>query len=166
MLPGMEMEKLLRNFEHHLRETLGITVAPEKWENAGKLPFFLRDLYDFFQVSVLDTSCLLMIVRNEEEQTPANIRKQMLQVREKWDGEVIYLRSSISAYNRKRLIEQKVPFVVPGNQMYLPMLGIDLREHFRQIRTGVPIKFSPSTQALVLHVLLHGAGSDDADAGL
>jgi len=57
------------------------------------------------------------------------------------------------------LIEQKVPFVVPGNQMYLPMLGIDLREHFRQIRSDAPSKLSPSTQAVVLHALLHGAGN-------
>ena len=151
------MDNLIRDFERHLRETLDITVSPKKWKDADRLPFFLRDLYVFFQLSLLGTPCLLMVVRDNEEQTPATIRKQLLQVREKWDGEVIYLRSSVSAYNRKRLIEQKVPFVVPGNQMYLPMLGIDLREHFRQIRAVTPNKFSPSTQAVVLHALLHGA---------
>jgi hypothetical protein len=155
----MEMDELLRDFERHLRETLSITVVPKKWEDAGKLPLFLRDLYVFFQVSLLDTPYLLMVVRDKEAQTPANIRKQILQVQEKWNGEVIYLRSSVSAYNRKRLIEQKVPSVVPGNQMYLPMLGIDLREHFRQIRSSVPAKLSPSTQAVVLYELLRGAGS-------
>jgi hypothetical protein len=152
------MDKLLRDFERHLKETLNITVDPKKWEDDDKLPFFLRDLYTFYQVSLLDIPCLLMVARNEEEQTPATIRKQMLQVQAKWDGDVIYLRSSVSAYNRKRLIEQKVSFVVPGNQMYLPTLGIDLREHFKQIRTVAPGKFSPATQAVVLHVLLHGPG--------
>jgi hypothetical protein len=39
--------------------------------------------------------------------------------------------------------------------MYLPMLGIDLREHFKKLRTETH-KFSPSTQALVIYVLLHG----------
>lgn len=152
------MDELLQNFKRHLRETLGITVDPKKWEDAGRLPFFLRDLYVFYQVSVMDTPYLLMVARNGEEQTPANIRKQMLQVREKWDGEVIYLCPAVSAYNRKRLIEQRVPFVIPGNQMYLPMLGIDLREHFRQIRAVAPSKFSPSTQAVVLYALINGPG--------
>ncbi|MBT0664907.1 hypothetical protein KI809_11405 [Geobacter pelophilus] len=152
------MDNLLREFERHLKETLNITVEPKKWEDDKTLPFFLRDLYAFYQVFLLDTTCLLMAARDEVEQTPATIRKQMLQVQAKWDGEVIYLRSSVSAYNRKRLIEQKVPFVVPGNQMYLPTLGIDLREHFKQIRTVAPGKFSPATQAVVLHVLLHGPG--------
>jgi len=37
--------------------------------------------------------------------------------------------------------------------MYLPMLGIDLREHFRK-RRQTPLALTPATQALVLHLLL------------
>jgi DNA-binding MarR family transcriptional regulator len=150
------MKSLLRDFERHLKENLDITATTKKWEGVDSLPFFLRDSYIFYEVSLLNTPCLLMVARDNNEQTPAIIRKQMLQVQAKWGGELIYLCSSVSAYNRKRLIEQKVPFVVPGNQMYLPMLGIDLREHFRQIRSVAPGKLSPSTQAVVLHALLHG----------
>lgn len=154
------MKNLLRDFERHLKENLDITATTKKWDGVDNLPFFLRDSYTFYAVSLLNTPCLLMVARDNNEQTPATIRKQMLQVQAKWDGEVIYLCSSVSAYNRKRLIEQKVPFVVPGNQMYLPMLGIDLREHFRQIRTAAPGKLSPSTQTVILHALLHGPGKD------
>lgn len=152
------MDELLQNFERHIRETLSISVTPKKWADADKLPFFLKDLYSFFLVSLLDTPCLLMLARNQEEQAPATIRKQMLQVQEKWLGDVVYVSPSVAAYNRKRLIEQKVAFVVPGNQMYLPLLGIDLREHFKQIRAVAPGKFSPSTQAVVLYHLLRGTG--------
>lgn len=152
------MDELLQNFERHLRETLSLSVTPKKWAEANNLPFFLKDQYAFFQVSLLDTPCLLMVTRDKEEQPPATIRKQMLQVRGKWSGEVVYVCPSATAYNRKRLIEQKVSFVVPGNQMYLPLLGIDLREHFKQIRAGAPGKFSPSTQAVVMYHLLNGTG--------
>jgi DNA-binding MarR family transcriptional regulator len=79
----------------------------------------------------------------------------MLQTKQHAD--LIYVRAQVTAYNRKRLIEQKVPFIVPGNQMYLPMLAIDLREHFRRIRAEVP-SFSPSTQVVVLYALLRDAG--------
>jgi hypothetical protein len=41
--------------------------------------------------------------------------------------------------------------------MYLPMLAIDLREHFRRIREEAPT-FSPSTQVVVLHAMLREAG--------
>ena len=45
---------------------------------------------------------------------------------------MVYVTGALASYERKRLIEQKVPFMVPGNQLYLPDLGIDLREYFRQ----------------------------------
>ena len=52
-------------------------------------------------------------------------------MQKRWDGEVIYVTAGTDSARRKQLIDQKVPFVVPGNQVYLPMLGIDLREHFK-----------------------------------
>ncbi len=145
----------LSRLKRYLYETLGTEVSPTPWDKGARLPFFLRNLYTFFSVQLLEASCLLMLDRGEQEQTPATVRKHMDQVQAKWDGEVVYVRARVTAYNRKRLIEYKLPFVVPGNQMYLPMLGIDLREHFKKLRTEIH-KFSPSAQALVIHVLLHG----------
>ncbi len=145
----------LSQLKRYLYETLGAEVSPTPWDKGTQLPFFLRNLYIFFSVQLLEASCLLMLDRSEQEQTPATVRKHMDQVQAKWDGEVVYVRERVTAYNRKRLIEYKLPFIVPGNQMYLPMLGIDLREHFKKLRTEIH-KFSPSAQALVIHVLLHG----------
>jgi len=145
----------LSQFKRYLHGTLGTEVSPTPWDEGTRLPFFLRNLYTFFKVRLLEASCLLMLDQNEQEQSPATVRKHIDQVKAKWDGEVVYVRARVTAYNRKRLIEHKLPFVVPGNQMYLPMLGIDLREHFKKLRTETH-KFSPSTQALVIYVLLHG----------
>jgi len=142
------------SFERYLKETLDIYLRPKKWKETEKLPFFLRNLYAFFEVPILGTHCLAMVAKDEAEHTPATIRKHILQVQKKWSHEVIYVRQKVTAYNRKRLIEQKVPFVIPGNQMYLPFLGIDLREHFKKIRaTDSP--WSPSTQVVVLYALRH-----------
>jgi hypothetical protein len=95
---------------------------------------------------------------NPEEQSPATVRKHMDMLQSKQQADLIYVREQVTAYNRKRLIEQKVPFIVPGNQMYLPMLAIDLREHFRRIREEAAPTFSPSTQVVVLHAMLRDAG--------
>jgi DNA-binding MarR family transcriptional regulator len=116
---------------------------------------FLREAYTFSQADVLGQPCLFMVDRGTGDPAPAMVRKHMDQVRGKWDGEIIYVRGQLAAYQRKRLIEQKVPFLVPGKQMYLPMLGIDLREHFRTLR-ATPPAFGPATQVFVLHTLLRG----------
>jgi hypothetical protein len=149
------MEQLDLSFQRYIKETLNILAQPKKWIEAEKLPFYLLTLYVFFEVSILDTPCLAMITKDEVEKTPATIHKHILQVQKKWDHEIIYVHPKVSSYNRKRLIEHKLPFVVPGNQMYLPFLGIDLREHFKKIRNINP-QCSPSTQTVVLYALLHG----------
>ena len=145
-------------FQRYIKETLNIAAQPKKWIAAEKLPFYLQNIYVFFKVSILDTPCLAMAAKDEVEQTPATIHKHILMVQKKWDHEIIYVHPKVSSYNRKRLIEHKVPFVVPGNQMYLPFLGIDLREHFKKIRNSDP-QCSPSTQTVVLYALLHGTGN-------
>ncbi|MCF8138827.1 MAG: transcriptional regulator [Desulfotignum sp.] len=146
------MDQLASNLKRYLKETLDIDVRPKKWLGAGNLPIFLRNMYAFFEVRILDTPCLVMATKDKTEQTPATIHKHMLQVRKKWQDEVIYVRQQMTAYNRKRLIQHKIPFVIPLNQMYLPFLGIDLREHFKKIRETAA-SFSPSTQAVVLYYL-------------
>jgi hypothetical protein len=60
-----------------------------------------------------------------------------------------------SPSNRKRLIAQKVCFIIPGNQMYLPFLGIDFREHFKKLQSR-PATLSPSAQVIIRHALLKG----------
>jgi hypothetical protein len=159
------MEQMDLSFARYLKETLDIIVQPKYWNGAEMLPFFLRNLYSFFEVSILDTPCLAMAAKDETEQTPATIHKHTLQVQKRWDREIIYVHPKITAYNRKRLIAHKLSFVVPGNQLYLPFLGIDLREHFKKIRMA-DSKWSPSTQAVVLYALLHDTEQPFTPKGL
>ena len=150
------MQYLLTQIERYFQHTLGITVVIASWAGGRRVPFFLQDRYRFFEAQLMGLPCLFMVDKDEQEKPPATISKHIDQVQAKGDKPVIYVRERITAYNRKRLIEQKVPFVVPGNQMYLPMLGVDFREHFRKLQ---PAKrgLSPSTQAVLIHAMLQSA---------
>jgi hypothetical protein len=138
----------------YVEETLAVAVTPEIWQPARRLPVFLREDYAFYEVEFLGKLWLLMADKTDER-SAATIRKHTQQVEAKWpDRPIVYVCEQITSAHRRRLIEQKIPFVVPGNQMYLPMLGIDLREHFRQVRTEVT-QLAPATQAALL-LLLNG----------
>lgn len=150
------MRAELQEFERYLHDALGVAVKTKPWNGADRLPHFLKERYRFAQTELLGVQAILVIDTNPEEQSPATVRKHLDVLQAKQHAELIYVREQVTAYNRKRLIEQKVPFIVPGNQMYLPMLAIDLREHFRRIREE-SITFSPSTQVVVLHALLRDA---------
>jgi len=140
----------------YLQETLGIEVSPAKWAHSRRLPLFLREGYSYREINILAQPCLLMCDEGHDPRSPATVRKHMEQLRTKWQGDIIYVRRQLAAYERKRLIEQGIPFIIPGNQMYLPMLGIDLREHFRKRHQTAPT-LSPAAQVVVLYLLLRAA---------
>lgn len=143
----------------YLQQTLGIDVAVRAWKARARLPVFLRQGYEFYELEILGRPCLAMVDRANEEVSPTTISKHAEYLLAKFPGDVIYVRQQVAGYQRKRLIEQRVPFLVPGNQLYLPSFGIDLREFYRT-RRAAPESFSPGTQLVLLHLLLHPCRGD------
>jgi hypothetical protein len=124
------------------------------WPDAGKLPYFLQDAFEVRELKLLDRQILLAIDKRPDKPGLANVRGQMNKLRQLAGMPVVYVTGTLASYERKRLIEQKVPFLVPGNQLYLPDLGIDLREYFRKPPTAPNPALSPATQAMLITVLL------------
>ena len=155
MLFGGILEKKVKDLQAYLSDVLALQVTIRSWKKENELPLFLGSSYDFYEMSLFEHSCLLMQPKANIEVTPALARKHWEQVQKKWKGLCIYTQPTISAYNRKRLIEHRVPFIIPGNQMYLPDLGVDLHEHFRKPCSQSIKSFSPATQAVIIYALLH-----------
>jgi DNA-binding MarR family transcriptional regulator len=166
MLNNSVMNKLLQETKDYLQEVLGLVKGSVKgsvegrddcgelWPEAGKLPFYLQNFYEFKQINLLGKPSLLMISRTSPGETPAIVRKHWKTISDGFDGDVIYVVEGVSSFNRKRFIEQRVPFIVPGNQLYIPMLGLDLREHFKQSKKPEKQWLSAAAQVLVLRELL------------
>ena len=138
----------------YLRETLGIAPRVRAWPAVGKLPYFLQDAFDVREMNLLDRLILLAIEKRTDKPGLANVRGHMDKLRQLAGLPVVYVTGTLASYERKRLIEQKVPFLVPGNQLYLPDLGIDLREYFRKPPATPDAALSPATQAMLISVLL------------
>lgn len=138
----------------HLAKVLGLQVQLSPWSGVGRLPQYLSERYDVAATSLLSTPCLLAIARGGHRSD--TVRKD-LQALSKLapDGTLaIYVVDAIASYERRRLVEQSIPFLVPGNQLYLPDLGVDLREYFRRRRADAPSVLSPASQCLLLTTLL------------
>jgi DNA-binding MarR family transcriptional regulator len=147
------MQADLHQLERYINDDLGVAVKTTAWPGRKHLPHFLKELYDFAEMDLLGRHFLLVIDATPAEQSPAALRKHMDLIQTKQKDDVVYVRTRMTAFNRKRLIDHKVPFIVPGNQMYLPMLAIDLREHFRSLRAETS-QLSPSTQAVIIYTLV------------
>ena len=141
---------------HYLHEVLGIpTPSVKPWARENELPYFLRDTFQFGEIELLGHSIVLAMGRAEQKQSLSEVRTWLHKVRALAGQPAVYVTDALASYERRRLIEQKIPFIVPGNQLYLPDLGLDLREYFRQRSPTAESALSPSAQAMLITALLH-----------
>lgn len=141
--------------QRYLQEVLGAPVPGLRpWARAVELPYFLRDAFQINELELLGHSVLLAIDRTADKPRLGQVRVQLDKVRALAGQPILYCTAALASYERKRLIEQKVPFIVPGNQLYLPDLGIDLREYFRHRPVAAAASLSPSAQAILITALL------------
>lgn len=137
----------------YLHETLGADTSIRLWSRAKNLPYFLQDAFDIHEFQLGAKDILLVSARKERLPEMRKLRTQLNKLAHIADRPVVFAASTLASYERRRLVEQKIPFVVPGNQLYLPDLGIDFREYFRSPQEEV-IDFTPATQALFIAALL------------
>lgn len=148
------MTSLTSQIESYLQKTLSTQVSLIEWESATRLPPVLNHRFRFFQAELLNRAVLLIVDDDPDEQPPGTIRKQIEKVRERWGGVVVYVREQISSYNRSRLIQHQVSFLVPGTQLFIPELATDLRESYPKVLKQNFSTFSPSAQAVLIFALL------------
>jgi DNA-binding transcriptional regulator YhcF (GntR family) len=144
--------QISKKVESYLDKLFMIRPVLKRWSEEKSLPLFLREQYAFFTVDLLEKRMLFAIEKGGLRLSTSSIGKHLNKIQEKWPGLVAYVTEDISGSERSRLIEKQIPFLVPDNQMFLPMLGVDLQERFRttkEKRGG----FSPATQVLILDAI-------------
>jgi hypothetical protein len=134
----------------YLQRVLGIDVHL-KDEVAAGVPFYLLDRYVLRTAEILGKPCVLIMARESEAPSPAILRKDSQRIQEILDRVPIWVSLRIDAVDRQRLIQRRLPFVLPGFQAYLPDLLIDAREHFQRLRASQrPDRLTPSAQRVLL----------------
>jgi len=146
----------LDNLSAYIEEITGEPpdiLPPTHGENDA-LPLFLRTLYGFNRAKLFGRSFLLASQKDRIEQpTPSEYAKHAGTISEIVGTETILVLPNLASYSRNRLVRQGVPFVVPGRQMFLPMLLIDLRERFPRRSRRSSAALSAPSQVLVIFYL-------------
>lgn len=145
--------------ESYVAETMHATLKLQPWPGAQALPAYLRNSYLIFQGGLGGRRALWLFARDEP--TPAAVEKHMSAVGKRWPDAQIIIFGRLPSYVRQRLIQRGISFVVPGTQLYLPEHGIDFRSRAKQsVQKRDTLR--PSTQAVLLYLLLHPADSEHA----
>lgn len=147
--------------QRYLHDTLGLPTSLRPWSGTRKLPYFLQEAFATRELTLHGHTILLAEEQRRHKPKLRELRTQMDRLRTAAQLPVIYVTDALASYERKRLVEQRVPFLVPGNQLYLPDLGIDLREYFRQPKAAAGTGLSPATQAVLITMLLTKPWQED-----
>ena len=113
----------------YLKNTLGIIADIQTWIPKQKLPAHLSEGTEFFLLTVCGIVSLVLKV-NQADFQMQEFQRHKLELRQYCDFQIVLCFDRITSYQRKILIENRQPFIVPDNQLYMPFLGIALQEHF------------------------------------
>jgi DNA-binding MarR family transcriptional regulator len=132
-----------------------------KHETAN-LPLFLRDRYKFFQTFIFGKRLYFALEKTSPgDLSPTQYAREAALLKQQLSADVILIIAKLPPYIRNRFVKQGVPFIVPGTQMFLPMLMIDLREHFAKVDGQIQDKLSPVSQLVVIYHILKKPGSQE-----
>jgi DNA-binding MarR family transcriptional regulator len=157
------LQHSVKSLEAYLRETLHTPVRLERWRQAATLPAYLTGQYDFFDGTV--GSVHILFLQSTEEPVPSAAKKHEHALQPNWTGPVAFAFERIAPRTRQRMVSEGLSFVVPGNQVYLPALGVNLRERY-QARVQTMDRLRPSAQVLFLHVLANRSPASRTPSGL
>lgn len=113
--------------EEYLKESIDDEIKINPIQDEDTFSVMLRENYNFYLMNVLNRTCLLVEVNHKLPEID-KLHKQLNQIRNITDKEIVLLIKGISTFKRKTLIKNKISFVIENGQMYLPFLGLDLKK--------------------------------------
>ena len=147
----------------YLEQTFGDNVRVyqmKEWET-NALPMFIGALYELWNGFIFDFKICLVQLKGDELLSPVQFKKHQ-DIIEKGTGcPVIFTFERMESYNRNRLLQQKVNFIIADKQIFIPSLLIHLKEYIKPVKIAKP-HLQPATQCLLLFHLqkqnLNGLG--------
>jgi len=135
---------------YYLNNTLGLTdLVLIDYPKTDHLPYLLQDQFKFLQVKF--AKCLVTLVIPQKKMPLRQMRDVLKHFSR--NTPLVMCFESLTSYERRYLIEQKISFLVLGNQLFLMELGIDLREYFYRRKEAPTLELNPATQAMLLWFL-------------
>ena len=147
----------MTNLQEYIKEVLGETIVVNRLpvHEVSKLPMYVNQLYKIYTTRLLGAELVLVQLADEENISIAQTEKQLNNLKKLFSKTVVLILNYVVSYNRIRLIKKKVNFIVPGKQLFLPEMLVDLKNgttaesSFKEKQ-----KLIPSAQVIVLYQIL------------
>jgi hypothetical protein len=135
-------------------------TTPVSAEAVDRLPVYLGRAWDLRKVHLLGREVILALPRGGTKTGLARLAKDHAALVSGLEKEVIVAIPDIRSYERRQLVQKRLPFVAPGRQLFLPMFLADFRETFSVPAQPKVESMSWISQLIVLRQLLNGDAAE------
>ncbi len=138
--------------ENIISSAFGINCKIEKTKVKG-MALYMTAGREFFMADVEGLSFLLVKISSDDRFGAIALEKQLAALKIAMECEVAIWFESLTKLQREALLKRHIPFIAGSDQIYLPFLGIMLRNNLKTMNNVVADKMMPATQCLFLYLL-------------
>lgn len=125
------------------------------------LPIYLTDKFDFMCFELYGNAYILAEYKEKQDLFIENIEKDIVQIKRLTDKNPVFVFNWLRLTQRENLIKNKISFVVPETQIFIPYPPIYLTETETREKTATD-KFKKSTQVVFAYLLLNNVNNINA----
>ncbi|PKQ62532.1 hypothetical protein BZG02_12475 [Labilibaculum filiforme] len=147
----------MKDIEKYLQEILGELIGVERLpENQlNTMPLYIYHAYNIYKTTLLNRAVILVENKNIDDFRISQADKHIELLRNAFNKPVVLVLAQLASYNRLRLIDKRINFIVPGKQLFILDLMMDLRESFAPYKKQNKENLTPSAQLIVLYHILN-----------
>lgn len=148
------MEKRLTGYlESIFGSSAVLRASPDAAQN--RLPLFLRERYQLRSTGLFGQEYLLALETSGwKTGSPAEYAAHAQTMQAQFCEPVTLVIPQVASYARNRMVQAGIPFIVPGSQLFMPFMMVDLRERFSSPATAAGQPFTPAAQCILIYHLL------------
>lgn len=127
-----------------------ILFRPMKKSLVEQLPFAIANSFRFYTGTILGQDVTLAVIDDGNAISPVQMRKTLSMIEKRCGGTVVLCPVNIASYNLQRLTAQRVNFVIPNKQVFMPSLLIDLKKQ-KSVDADLTEAIPATAQCLLLY---------------
>lgn len=142
-----------------IEDNFGTKLIKNDLDNTEKMPIYLSKGYSYKLITLFNEQFLLMHSESNNTEMISMIQhklrvKNTLNI----DYPIILVFDNLNTYQRKKLINEKISFVVPGRMIFIFEIGTVFRtrqqsNYFNNVTNNDLVHMSPATQGLFLYLM-------------
>lgn len=142
---------------NYAEETLHTSITRQTFRFADTLPLYLKGLFDYEEWTAFKIP--FIVAKPHENLSVKTLGKHRSKLQFITGLPVVFAYGGATKYRMDRMVEAGIPFIVEGRQLFLPFLGVALKQEPKadSVQRIISVdKVSAQTQRFILKVMYDG----------